>query len=35
MKSGEELSLREIEKLDLGEDFKLVLSRVLGGQTST
>ena len=31
MKPGEELSLHEIEKLDLGEDFKLVLSRVLGG----
>jgi len=31
MKPGEELALHEIEKLDLGEDFKFVLSRTLGG----
>jgi hypothetical protein len=31
MKPGEELALHEIEKLDLGEDFKLVLSRTLNG----
>jgi len=31
MKPGEELGLNEIEKLDLGEDFKFVLSRALGG----
>jgi hypothetical protein len=31
MKPGEKLTLHEIEKLDLGEDFKLVLSRTLNG----
>jgi hypothetical protein len=31
MKTGEELSVHEIEKLDLGEDFKLALSRALSG----
>jgi hypothetical protein len=31
MKPGEELALHEIEKLDLGEDFKLALSRTLNG----
>jgi hypothetical protein len=31
MKAGEELSIHEVEKLDLGEDFKLALSRALGG----
>ncbi|RFA95998.1 ATP-binding protein [Pyrobaculum aerophilum] len=31
MKPGEELDLIELDKLDMGEDFKIILSRVLNG----